>query len=554
MNTGFVVLRLMVHRFRRLYLVFSCYLVGLVILAHLPKEWISEPIAGLLCMPFMLGLLTTVFGFVSMEADIASPSSAYSPWMLRLPLRTGALAVFPMVAASVWGAASWIVFASCYLRPRGIDAPIWWPALLFIALALSLQSILWCPFRRGEIRLIIAIATTTAIGLFGLIAAGYDWSSEKISLVYAVLCVAFAGLAWAGLARARTSPSTARVGPDETQSASPQTRIRRTKKAFRSPRTAQFWLEWRRQGRLLPMLTSFGLAAMSLPLLLSHETQSVYGDESVRANIWISIAFPYLPWIPLLFATVIGMGARPADIRGTEGVYHLYHATRPMSSRDMYRAKTHAITAGVMLTALITIGTMLTWALIPSGIENGSPTSYYGKNLATLAPANMWLLVGMAVALTAWTWRNQTVGAFVDYLPSKNAARAYPAVVVLGGAAALSFSQELRVDFQDANSPLWLSALFGVLLLTKIGLAAAFSLKLVRLRPASSGDLISALATWALFAGIAAATFGWIAYAMPKGALPVAFQHPVPELFAALLVPLARPFAARIALECGRHR
>jgi len=553
MNSGVAVLGMMLHRYRRLYILFPAYLAALVALAQLPKIWVPEPVAGILCLPFAFGLLATVFGFVNVEADIASPASACSPWLLRMPVKTTTLAFWPIVAAALWSSGAWIVFATLYLRPRGIVAPIWWPAAMCTALALNLQALLWAPVRRGSVRLIVAITMTMSIGVFGFVAISSGWTAEQIVEVYAIVAAGSALGGWYGLARARTSPPTGLAKGASSAAIGEEVFIRKPRKPFRSPQTAQFWLEWRRQGRLLPMLTGLGLLAISLPLFFSHDMEFIGGPKNLKVNIWMQTAMPLIPWIPLLFASVIGLGARPADLRGADGVYHLYHATRPLSASDLYRSKILSITVGVLVTGLMTMLTMLAWLWIPA--MTGDKEMPYVRIVFESFHWREWtIFVGMLITLTSWVWRNQTVGAFVDYIPSRKWATAYPYAVLITGALLFAMLGIKGQFLQEPRSVPDLSVALGFIIVAKLGLAIWFAVKLVAVRASLKADLIWAAARWVLVAGIASTTLGWIDWELPAKSLPVFFQHPVPELLGIVLVPLARPFAARMALEYGRHR
>jgi len=554
MSSGVVVLQLMVYRFRRVYFLFCGYVLFLILLAHFPKTWIADPVAGLLCVPFVLGLLATVFGFVNMEADIASPASAFSPWLLRLPLKTTSLVFWPMAAAAIWGSLSWAVFSACYLRPRGIVAPIGWPAANFAALSLSLQAVLWVPVRHGAVRLLVAITVTLTIALFGVIAMSLEMPEGQITAAYLAVSAVSVLVGWVGLIRARTSPTSRRQRSVDAVATGSPPQIGVRKPAFKSPQSAQFWLEWRRQGRLLPILTAFGLFAMSVPMFVYSDTEKLSGSETIRVNIWMVTALPYLPWIPLLFATVIGMGARPSDLRGNDGVYHLYHATRPLSATELFGAKIRSITAGIMLTAAITIGVILIWICIPNASDKGKPVSYLSTFIGMLHYKDWVAIVGFGLALIAWAWRNQAVGAFVDYVPSRKMAQAYPVVVVFTFVALLCFAGEIGNTLRGPNGHSIASCVLGSIFALKMGFASAFAWKTFKLRPSSRGELIGSVVWWLVIATIAATAVGLIVNAMPSDAIYPNFQSPVPELLAVLLVPLVRPMAARIALEYGRHR
>jgi hypothetical protein len=394
----------------------------------------------------------------------------------------------------------------------------------------------------------------TAIVLFGLFGTIYDWTSERIVEVYALVAACSAVGAWIGLVRARTSPSSLFKSPLSAAIPADEVIVTHSKKGFRSPQSAQFWLEWRRQGRTLPIATLFGLFAMSLPLFFSSEMDFFQGSTNTRVNIWMNSAIAYLPWIPLLFATAIGMGARESDVRGSEGVYDLFYATRPLGESEMYVAKIRAITAGVLLTALMTIATMLMWLWIPATLSNGASKPYALILFSTFDRQAFRIMTGIGAVLICWTLRNQIVGAFVDYLPSKKYANLYPFIVILSGVSLYMVFGVAEQLLDPQTRKMAVVVALSTLLVAKIGVAVLAAYKLKTLRQSYYLEITKAFAGWLVLALVFATAFGTIASVMPDYTFPSYYRNPAPELFGILLVPLARPFVARLALELGRHR
>ena len=87
---------------------------------------------------------------------------------------------------------------------------------------------------------------------------------------------------------------------------------------FTSAMAAQRWLEWRRQGRNLPIVTGIALTALSLPLLWVADLQTEYFSDGLVMNVYVVTAFNFLLWVPVLFSTVIGLGARRSEARGAD--------------------------------------------------------------------------------------------------------------------------------------------------------------------------------------------------------------------------------------------
>ncbi len=585
LQSGLTVLHLMVHRYRKVYVAFPLYLLFLIVMFHLPKSWAPDVLLGFLLVPFGLGLLWTVFGFVNADADIASSDTAYSPWILRLPLKTRSLAMWPMLAATAWGIGSWLILSLLCLKYRFTDVSIAWPALAVAALALIFQAILWPPVKVGSMRMVLAMTLPTAVALFGTIATANKWTAEVICEVYAGICLAAAGFGYAGLVNARTTPSRGKLKRESVEAVSDIAVIQHSKKPFRSPEAAQFWLEWRMQGRLLPLLTILVLALASVGLFFERDdiiqVSSVYTyvnssghtiGSSFNQNFFLKTYLPLLPWVPLVLATIIGLGARPASLRGADGAFHLYHATRPLSPSQMYWAKMKSIGAGTLLACGATVLVMLVWGILPinesmvsATMTKWGPLPHYGRSsfLATELTSmdaqgtlrlTLMLWAVCLVTFTLWTWRNQAVGACMDYVSSTKLAKAYPLAVVIVSASIITIWQSSQSLYQVPQG-LWL--LCGVLTLwiaAKAAVAAFGLLKLKKLRPSESSGASMAIAGWLAAGSVAAIALGVVEHSEGEYNFYMCLRHPVPELLAFVLVPVARPILARIALETGRHR
>lgn len=549
MTSGFTILGLMVHRFRRAYLIFAAMLVVFVGLGQLPQSWIPEWAAGLLCLPFALGLLLTVFGFVNVEADISSNASAYSPWLLRLPVKTRELAIWPILAASIWGFVAWIIFAKGYLIPRGVQAPIVWPGFSLAALALSFQAIMWRPVRYGNVRLVVALVVGTAVSLFGLVSSLYKVSESLITLISALAIVVGAAAAWWSVAIARTTPVGGAIEPISIARKHVQYR------PFRSPFMAQVWLEWRRQGRLLPILTTFGLLALSLPLAFNRSLDPVYVNSFFKVNLWVESAYYYIPWVPLVFATIIGMGAHKSDMRAENGSFNLFYATKPLNSNSMVRAKLMSIAIGVAITALITVGVLLGWLLIPCIAPSGKTVSYLSL-LTQRFGRDEWIGITFYAALIiCWCWRNEMVGAFTDYLPSRHYVSGYAFLIPFNGSIVLAV-QSIPGFWSGDIGVIRMEIASGSLFLIKL-VASVFSAReYVRLRPTGLADIRRILVWWLGIVLLVQGLNTWIIAQFSGNVteIPLYMKQPICLFLTCLIVPITRPIYALSAIEKGRHR
>lgn len=545
--TGVTVLQMFVHRYRRLYVGMLAYLVVLAGLAQLPSGTIPNAAIGSLLAPFFLGLFASIAAFANPDTDLAAETSGYPAFLLRLPVKSVTLAFWPLVGVSLWGAFLWFGLAKMYLLPSGMTVPIIWPMLLIAATGMTLQATLWMPFRAGAIRLMLAILIPAALVIFGAWAQANNLPQAQISFVFAVEGVLAA--AWAGYAvkRARVtgamrSAIRERTYTDKSRRLSP----------FRTPAMAQFWLEWRKEGRLLPMITALILGAGSVPLLWERVRYQVVYRGDLNVNTWVWSMMPSLPWLTLIIATILGMGASKSYMRSPEGSYHLFFATRPLSSAQMLKAKYTSITLGVVTAWAITILVAAGWLMLPADDLKGHEAPLLSLLLQRTPWEEAAAMAGGALLLGFWAVRNQIVGVFTHYAPVPSIRGIYAmAVAISAGGISVLLGTSGRFFGEAKNAPI-VAGLLGFVLLVKVGLAFWLGSKVISVRPGERKRVVTAFLIWPVWGGLFAAAAMWAtAWHRDDNVL---FMTPIPILAAFLLVPLVRPMAAKLSIEKGRHR
>ncbi|AIE85885.1 hypothetical protein [Fimbriimonas ginsengisoli] len=552
--TGVSLVQMFVHRYRWVYPAVAIYLTLLACIVRVPDSVMNPVLKGLLSIPFFFGMIATLAAFSNPESDLTSEASGYPPFLLRMPMRSIALALWPMLAGVLWGIGSWLGIAVLFLIPLGAqitNGDLVWSSAMIGALVVTFQALLWMPVRSGKLRLAVGLSVPLALLCGGLSLGMQHVDVETITLLFVLEGFAAGALAVNAVVRARTV-GTVRVP----LVAKPRLNVNRKAKApFATPYAAQYWLEWHRQGRLLPILTGVALVLISVPLVREHDLyEQYYQGHMIMVNTWSWAMLPSLPWIPLLISTIIGMGVKKSDMRSEEGVYHLYYATRPIDSSEMLRAKYAAIGRGVLISWGMTIAVAFAWlSEIASDGVLRMPTWMF--ILRWTPVSQLALYAAMIVLAAVWTWRNQAIGAFVDFLPSRIAARLYPVAVTLLGAIYFSLFA-LSNQFLQRPESIWLvGPAFSLALGLKVWSAFLVKNKLATLRP-SEGDFAGrAFASWLKVGAVTSLLFLWVAnfYSSVGANVPI-LSPPVAVLAAFLVAPLVRPMAARLAIEQGRHQ
>ena len=96
-------------------------------------EFVSLAAACVMC-------LMSVFSYGDFQADVVARASGFPPSLLRLPVSTSSLVIWPMFYGAALPAALWIGVVGLTVRPLQSAenfTPLWWPA------ALAAASIAW---------------------------------------------------------------------------------------------------------------------------------------------------------------------------------------------------------------------------------------------------------------------------------------------------------------------------------------------------------------------------------------------------------------------------
>lgn len=571
MNSGLTVLQMTVHPYRKLYKFNLAYL-GVLLVCGLVFHPLPDGLAAWLTIPFCFVLLHALVAFVNPDADLMGSGSHYSPLLLRMPVRTSVLAAAPMVAGSLWAAIFWIVYATVFYPSADHPLPVLWPALALVSVVLCMQALMWTPIRYGIVRILLMVLIPSLAVVIGPIIGTTMYSESVLAAFFFVLSAIFGAFAWRGLERARTSSMTAikatAIQPDVPVST---VREKPMKAPFRSALHAQIWMEWRQQGRLLPMVSTVTLLVLSLPLIWDQDLTSFPGVTNMMARPWFVAVWPRLILVPVLFAAAIGMGARRPNMRNAEGAYHLFGVTRPLTSRQMLLAKTLAFTMGTAITWVITLTVMFLWLLTQGGIsrtqlvhngvsnldiaESGTVLSLLFGHLEQPA-----IIVSAATLFYAilFTWRNQWVGAFVDYLPKRWASFLYLLVTAVGGSILFMAGVTVR---NWTEAPIQTAAvLLSLLLPIKFFSSVWLAYRLVDLRPSEARRVVAMFATWlgssvVLSIPLMLLEF-YVQNVLSPGVTLVGGAIEMIMLALALTsfyTPLTRPLLARYSIECGRH-
>lgn len=471
---------------------------------------------------FFVGLFT-----YGLSGDLAARESIFPRRMFALPVRTAALAGWPMLYGLAASAVVWTITVAFARWAAGGDVglPWVWPGVMMAVWLAWMQALMWLPYGLRNLRVIVAVSWLVVVDAIVLIAV-YSGAGEgamvailapQLPLAYLVACHA--------LGRARQGYVPEWRLPFATTASGQRPLAQRR---FASPARAQAWFEWRRHGWTLPWLTGTVVACELLLLFLP-------GNQT--PGIIFAILFFVVVTPPL-------MAAFAAPALGTSTAHA---ATRPMASSWLVAAKLE-MAAWSTAAAWAVLIVLTASALLLSGAMPVVAWRIGAFLDATEGLRGAVLILLLLAALIGATWKNLVMSLAIGLAGREWLAKA----VVLGAFALLVAAGPLAYAFAGspaAQSFVWeyLPWLLAGLVCVKISVACWLAIGLHERRVLGDRALLVAAACWLAAVVALYALLEWMA----AGPL---FPFYFLAAIAVLAVPLTRLSAAPLALAWNRHR
>jgi hypothetical protein len=472
--------------------------------------------------------------------DVLARDSCFPAGMFTLPVRTAALAGWPMAYGAAAVALLWLVTAWFIMRPwltvLGGSVPLWWPAMLAVVFLVWVQALLWTPFALPGLR--VALVIILVPGMIVLINMSVAFGASEGFLVglFSLLALAGSAVAYAGVRRARYGDV-----PNWEALFEPWRRLGRRlprrRQPFASAARAQTWFEWRRSGSSLPLMTGvllpFGLLFLALPK----------NEEISMAQVLLSALF-----LPLFLAgfggtTVSGKNPWVKDYYGVA----LSTATLPLSTAAMVGAKLKAAAVSTLAAWLILAVEVFLAVLLSDRLDEVA--GWWQQAVHEYHPVKV--VAGMlasAVLLVVWTWKRMVDSLFLGLTGRKWVIQGTIFVSMTGfcllcGLAGWIYRHpETHETFRSA-----LPWLLGLWLLCKL-LASAWALRRGLRQGLLAPRLVKSwLLAWLL---LAAALIGVLAWVVPPNLVPT-YQI---SFAVVLVLPMTHLAATPLALAWSRHR
>jgi len=522
---------------------FACHVAGLAVAAasvhaiqHASSEIVQALFKILLLTMFMIAVLDVLTTFAYIEVNAQKVQFSFPRRLLLKPVGTPRLALTPMIAGGVvlvtlLGLWKWIAQPTL---PSNLLDPLWLGAVA-LSFFWWMQALGWSlPYFLGRSLILLALGVAHLfVGAIPLSQFGFlvEWRAAiVVFMLLSALATAVIGLRWM---RCGHWEGPSRLGSFWAKFAPVSVRGK-----FGSAFQAQFWLEWQRQGRVLPLMSA-AIFVTVLPVVCLIMEQSL--DPGDQTNL-VPVAASFLVLMPLMLSGAMGTAMARFDPVRPLGDLPVYIFSRPMTDGGFVLAKLTVALASSALTWLLMVILGLAALLF-----------IRGRHLADLPFGLAGLIAGCVPAillLVILTWSNLISGIAAGLTGRAWVVGWFSFCKGLGGAGLLGIIMAARFN-QDFNSALlrWLLPALSLCLTVKVAFSVVsfrWGLRCNALTPGVVGWILGGwLACGAFVAGYAAL----VCYALDK---PAFWKYGALAGF--LLLPLAGLAIAPMAMAWNRHR
>ncbi len=494
---------------------------------------------------FAGALIQTLASFGYLEVDTRRVQSGLPTRLLLKPVTTARIVATPMLLAAAASTVVFLTWAELVLSHAGLSFPLdrLWLSAAIVSFSWWGQVVSWSfphlPWGRATIFVVTGCANLllgAGPWLFPQVPAGrWRW-------ILAAMLATAPLIALAGVRRGRHGAwESGSSWPATTPSARP---ARRRAKRFRTAFRAQFWLEWRRQGVLLPgVCVCLMLVAPLLILVPKMQGENGANDEASLLTLLAGL----LP-IPLLLSGVMAPAMAKFDQGQSLDEMPVFIAIRPMTNGGFLLAKL-AVAALASVSSWLVV---LLFDLVFMAVY-GRGTFFSGVAQMMAAHGVLIFLAGCLppiLFLMLWTWKNLVENFWAALIgPLRNVW--IPLKIVVFGACAWAVVWA-RIDAEFGARLLawlpWVPWVIGATLIGKVALAIASFAAGLRRKAITPGAIAWIAGGWVgggLFFG------GYAALACAFS--PKAEYWPWVAALGPCFMPLAGLALAPLAIARNRH-
>ena len=359
---------------------------------------------------FLLAYLHLVICCGYFEVDARTMQLSYPRRLLFKPVSTTRLALMPMFFGGIITLSSFLIWTELVLRQWVNFTPsgLLWISAVQLSFFWWIQALAWSfPFPKGRLFVLIVMAIIHFL-IWHMAQTRADAGSIWHWPILFALLLSALSVAWLGLKLVRRGKweSPFRIQLFWTRQTDTAAQVRRQQ--FNSVFAAQFWLEWRRQGLLLPVVSG-GVACLLIVVSFLFRkisgTAGQSGDPEMAASLITFFVLPTLA-LPLILSALLAPLMAWFDRFHSTGELPVYIAVRPMSNGGLVLAKLAMALATSALTCFVAAAACICLMLPEKGIlfsKAGLVTPFGPVGFMTGC-------VPVLLLLVIWTWKNLVAG------------------------------------------------------------------------------------------------------------------------------------------------
>jgi hypothetical protein len=506
--------------------------------------------AAFFCFLGGYGQLLVCLGWF--EVDDRSVQFSFPGRLLLKPVSTARLVLVPMLFGGAVIVTISVLWAELVWRHVvGFStSDLLWTCAVLLSFFWWLQALAWSlPLPKGRMLFMVLMGMLHFFvwrmpQMRAGALSGWQWPILSALLVSAV------PVAWIGLKLMRQGSWEGPSWISRYWSRPGFARARSSRKKFDSAFAAQFWLEWRRQGWLLPGIS--GAMAFLIGAVFEAVTFFIHkilgtawqGGDPEMVGLLYRFILPLMV-LPLVLSNLLAPALATFDRFHLTGVPG-YIAVRPMTNGGFVMAKLAMALVTSVLTWLVTAAAFLCLALMEKEIllSKAGLVTPFGPMpfLSGCVPVLLLLVV--------WTWKNLVagIGAGLTGRPWIGGVSIYWRMLLLVGLFPLVGTARTNVNSRETLLH-WLTAILIACLAAKIAVSIAafvWGLRRNAITARAVGWIVGGWLVCGLFVGGYA---GHVCHAINQPGLRTWVA-----LGGFLILPLADLAIAPLALAWNRHR
>jgi hypothetical protein len=307
----------------------------------------SEVLGTLTVMSMVFSLIFVIAFCDFTDQNSRGGFAGFPQRLFTAPVRTSVLVLCPMSCAIAALAGLFIAWSLLVIRPLGMKIDIVWPAAVLACTMVTYQTIIWCLSGFRIIRIVVmslsACVIVTIFALPMLLANVTGRTPPDLEFLLLPFIAAFcaagycASVITVGMQRRGGGRGLRRSIIDLLSDAIARRPVR-SRTPIASPLRALLWMEWRRNGGVLP-------AAILLMILLIIGPVSWINDHDAVTTAWTALCIFLMP---LILAIFIGKGVARPDFWSLERSIPSFLSTRPVTAGDIVGVKIKCATFSVL--------------------------------------------------------------------------------------------------------------------------------------------------------------------------------------------------------------